>query len=139
MESKTQRIRFYAVFPLEPEDNGIGSFEILDPDTPGVDNTYCLGFRYLGGDSNCSASWDYDHTNLWMAADLFPEGRNYPQLTQDLITILGNKHPWLQAQQISAIPKKDPKIPRKELDSMLSRHGTNVQELLITFISQHNI
>lgn len=46
-------------------ESDVASFTILDPEKPTTGNSYCIGFKFLGGKFKDTRNWIYDHTNYW--------------------------------------------------------------------------
>ena len=134
-------IYFANIFPLEPEDpeeSDIASFEILDPDYPETRSTYCVGFKYQGGDLTQPENWTYDHTNFWLGEPLYRPSTRGCVISTDYIVVLGKRHQSLKVVQILPMPWEDPKIPREELDALLEKHGATVNDLLKRFLEIGN-
>ena len=49
-----------------PEESGqVVSFVLADPEKPGSENTYCIGYKFLGASPVNPRNYRYDHANYW--------------------------------------------------------------------------
>ncbi len=47
-------------------DDNVASFTIRDPQNPNDrKRSYCIGYKFNGGDLQNPENWSYDHTNYW--------------------------------------------------------------------------
>lgn len=92
--------------------DGMANFEILDPELENTENTYCIGFRYLGGKISNHENWQYDHTNYW----------DFDQIK--------NQQEQLDLQKIE--------VSEKQIKLVLEKQGSSLQELLEKYLNKIN-
>jgi hypothetical protein len=56
-------ISLYDSHGPEIDNSNVASFSFDDPQNP--DLTYCIGYRFLGGELSDSKNWVYDHASVW--------------------------------------------------------------------------
>lgn len=99
-------------FDLLPDQKDIGSivsYEILDPEKQYPNEkrfaySYCIGFKYNGGDPTNPKSYTYYHTNYWE-----PDER-------DLAT------------------ERCRKISKKKIVAVLNKHSLEINDVLLMYL-----